>query len=376
MIRCRVDGDGDGYGIGGRVSVCPASGGGCPVGYSSTSGDCNDVVRTINPGATEICNGVSDDCDGTIDSDHPDFDCEQASIVECVVPVCRTTGHRWCDSDCEWISRGGETCYALHETCNYCDDNALADIADERALATGTHSQFITDCSDDSWRDSDSRCSGDNWIYIVDNTWEAGGFRALPDVTVGYGPVTIWAYVDAQCGGSEESPADGWAIVAYRGTGTFIGARGNNLGVNRSRYGYAAEWFFYTDPASFTNSTDRSRFSELRGPWASENHLGPSAYPSLDRGETTYHQQGLRMVIHPDIPGTEENEMRVDVYRTTGGGSYVNGCRGSACYAQIEPGDNLQVGITAGTGGARARIRAYVGYSEAGFSVRAEEVCE
>ena len=57
------DSDGDGYGnpdISKQANYVPA-------GYVLKSGDCNDKNSSINPGATEICDGVDNDCDGVID---------------------------------------------------------------------------------------------------------------------------------------------------------------------------------------------------------------------------------------------------------------------------------------------------------------------
>ena len=40
-----------------------------PSGYVQTNGDCDDTNPSIRPGATELCNGLNDDCDGEIDED-------------------------------------------------------------------------------------------------------------------------------------------------------------------------------------------------------------------------------------------------------------------------------------------------------------------
>lgn len=59
------DQDGDGFG---NNSVSQAS---CtqPAGYVFDNSDCNDNAASVNPGTTEICNGIDDDCDGDIDGD-------------------------------------------------------------------------------------------------------------------------------------------------------------------------------------------------------------------------------------------------------------------------------------------------------------------
>jgi hypothetical protein len=63
--RVYPDADNDGYGDAGSGTVLVIT---FPsVGYSIDHTDCNDAVFTTHPNATELCNGVDDDCDLVID---------------------------------------------------------------------------------------------------------------------------------------------------------------------------------------------------------------------------------------------------------------------------------------------------------------------
>ena len=58
------DGDGSGDALA-TVVACEQ-----PDEFVSSNDDCNDTTGYIRPGATELCNGIDDDCDG--DTDEPD----------------------------------------------------------------------------------------------------------------------------------------------------------------------------------------------------------------------------------------------------------------------------------------------------------------
>ncbi len=61
-----VDADGDGYGAGlATESSTPI------VGSVTNSGDCNDANAAVHPGATEIADGIDNNCDGKIDEGFP-----------------------------------------------------------------------------------------------------------------------------------------------------------------------------------------------------------------------------------------------------------------------------------------------------------------
>ena len=60
-----ADADGDGYGDPASTTTACSQ----PSGYITDSSDCDDADGTINPGVSESCDGVDNDCDGTVDED-------------------------------------------------------------------------------------------------------------------------------------------------------------------------------------------------------------------------------------------------------------------------------------------------------------------
>jgi len=62
-----LDNDGDGFGdISITVDTCLTT---PPMGYTANDTDCDDTKFNVNPDADEICNGIDDNCDGSIDED-------------------------------------------------------------------------------------------------------------------------------------------------------------------------------------------------------------------------------------------------------------------------------------------------------------------
>jgi hypothetical protein len=57
-----VDGDADGYGSSSSGAYCDQ-----PGGYAASTGDCDDGNGYVKPSATEVCDGVDNDCEGGTD---------------------------------------------------------------------------------------------------------------------------------------------------------------------------------------------------------------------------------------------------------------------------------------------------------------------
>ncbi|MES1217276.1 MAG: MopE-related protein, partial [Bacteroidota bacterium] len=121
------DADGDTYGdLNVTIKACAA-----PSGYVSDNTDCNDDDGTIYPGATEICDGKDNNCDGTIDEGFPsvtyyrDADGDgygNAAITttaKCAIPAGYVTNSTDCnDADATIHPGAAEICDGKDNNCN------------------------------------------------------------------------------------------------------------------------------------------------------------------------------------------------------------------------------------------------------------------
>ncbi|MCB9761450.1 MAG: putative metal-binding motif-containing protein [Alphaproteobacteria bacterium] len=127
-----TDGDGDGYGDAASSTVACDQ----PAGTSSDDSDCDDADASVNPGASEVCNSVDDDCSGTVDDNptdgttfYADDDCDDFgdpndSVVACDQPAGYVTDDTDCD-DAEGRSFPGaaELCSTTDNDCDGVADN-------------------------------------------------------------------------------------------------------------------------------------------------------------------------------------------------------------------------------------------------------------
>ena len=134
-----VDADGDGYGIAGTPqSSCTQ-----PTGYADNTADCNDDPANggadVHPDASEVCNSIDDDCDGTVDDGavdatvwYADLDGDQYGDVDSTVLSCsQPTGTVQDATDCNDLEATAypgavELCDSLDNDCNDAVDDGLA----------------------------------------------------------------------------------------------------------------------------------------------------------------------------------------------------------------------------------------------------------
>ncbi|MEZ4317797.1 MAG: putative metal-binding motif-containing protein [Myxococcota bacterium] len=130
-----ADGDGDGYGVNPGQSACQSPGG----GYATANGDCNDANGAIHPGATELCDGLDNNCNGLADINGPgsELDADGDGFRRCAADCD--------DADADAFPGNPEQCDGVDNDCN-----GSADFPGGEADAdSDSYRQCDGDCADD-----------------------------------------------------------------------------------------------------------------------------------------------------------------------------------------------------------------------------------
>ncbi|MBM4365892.1 MAG: putative metal-binding motif-containing protein [Deltaproteobacteria bacterium] len=208
-----ADADSDGYGNAASSDVeCYQ-----PAGYVADNTDCNDTTNTAYPGATEYCDGIDNDCDGTTDEDdaadattwYQDADTDgygNASVtdVECYQPAGYVADNTDCD-DGRALTNPGAT-----EYCNGYDDDCDGTTDEDDAADSST---WYADADADGYGNpasTDMACYQPTG-YVADNTdCDDGRYETNPGAT------EYCNTIDDDCDGTidEDSAAD--ASTWYR----------------------------------------------------------------------------------------------------------------------------------------------------------------
>lgn len=128
------DGDNDGYGS----NTIPVLACTKPPHYAALAGDCNDANASINPGVTEICNGIDDNCNALIDEG---FDLDNDGFTVCAGD---------CNDADPLINPSASEIYgnATDENCDGLIEHQISSVSGTHGTITPSGNTIITDGTD------------------------------------------------------------------------------------------------------------------------------------------------------------------------------------------------------------------------------------
>ncbi len=226
------DADGDGYGNpNAEYDGCVV-----PDGYVDNPGDCDDGQPAIHPSATEVCNGIDDDCDGMTDEDlnqtyYADNDGDGygdplSPITACLASPGVVLDSTDCDDTNAAINPAAvDICDGLDNNCDGAVDNGTDTCPDgkncldilESGKSTGDGTYLI---------DPDGSGGAEPFDVLCDMTSDGGGFtQAIQDYLDALDPTEPRTYLYTHATQWYESPSttDVWDWTTYVGLdGTYL----------------------------------------------------------------------------------------------------------------------------------------------------------
>jgi hypothetical protein len=151
-----TDSDGDTYGDPEtEVTTCTR-----PANSVDNGDDCRDTLPDVNPDGTETCNGLDDDCNGTLDDDYATdaqtwyvdgdsdgYGDDTTGVTTCTQPSGTILDNTDCDDTVDTTNPGAD------ETCNSVDDDCNGTVDDTYATDAGT---WYADADSDGFGDPDA----------------------------------------------------------------------------------------------------------------------------------------------------------------------------------------------------------------------------
>src|SRR5690606_23914506 len=125
-----------------------------PMGFVADNTDCNDTVNAINPGATEVCNLIDDNCRNGVDegvkstwyadTDNDGYGDATSTTLACTAPPGFVGDSTDCNDSVNAINPGAT------EVCNLVDDNC------RNGIDEGVRSIWYADTDNDGYGDATS----------------------------------------------------------------------------------------------------------------------------------------------------------------------------------------------------------------------------
>jgi len=178
-----IDLDGDGVGAGEPVYSCERPG----AGLVRDSGDCDDGDSAVWKGAAEVCDGVDNDCDGSIDEgpaialidgDGDGYgDLGSGTLVEVCGPIAVLGGDCADGDDSVWPGQL-ERCNGIDDDCDgFVDEEGCScEVVQDGAFV---HQFCVGSSPKLSWPDAQDRCAADGYRLAMLDTSEVDRYVGI-----------------------------------------------------------------------------------------------------------------------------------------------------------------------------------------------------